>query len=525
MARGNSRHLALRRFAMGLVVLVVSLSVAIRLTAGARTLDDAFITFRHSLNLVDGLGLVYNVGEPVLGTSTPLYALLLAAVAWLSRIRAFPDLSLWVNTIADAVTVVLVFHISRRLRLQMGPALLASLLVALSPLVVRYSIGGMESSLVMAVCLTSTALYLHGKDRMAFLLAGLAVGVRPDALAFCAALLLAEAWRTRRVPWGPLAIVGSLVLVEVGLLTISYGDPVPQSVLAKANEVYTVNPATNLLQHVFLFSGLTLTGAQGFGARGLAVTPSPMLDVLALFAFLLLSPIWAVGSVRLVRGEPRSLVLPLFPLVFTVAYSLLGLRGGLMAEWYLVPLVPFWLIPVFFGLASISDGARTPARGSLVWMLPIALLAAELSGYNLSRRSENPASLPLNAWTAREALYQEAGAFLRENAGADDLVAAPEIGALGYSCRCTILDTVGLVSPSVVSYYPVPKASLVGNYAIPRELIADLKPAFLVSLDVFMRKTLLTDAQFLDAYQLVWEAPTSAFGSRGLMIFRRRIEP
>ncbi|NUP90266.1 MAG: hypothetical protein HUU25_10650, partial [Candidatus Sumerlaeia bacterium] len=41
--------------------------------------DDAYITFRYAENLLAGLGFVYNAGERVLGTTTPLYTLLLAA--------------------------------------------------------------------------------------------------------------------------------------------------------------------------------------------------------------------------------------------------------------------------------------------------------------------------------------------------------------------------------------------------------------------------------------------------------------
>jgi len=37
-------------------------------------LDDAYITFRYAQNLAAGLGFVYNAGERVLGTTTPLCA-------------------------------------------------------------------------------------------------------------------------------------------------------------------------------------------------------------------------------------------------------------------------------------------------------------------------------------------------------------------------------------------------------------------------------------------------------------------
>ncbi|UCC50204.1 MAG: hypothetical protein JSV68_13935, partial [Anaerolineaceae bacterium] len=43
--------------------------------------DDAYITYRYARNIALGRGFVYNVGEPVLGTTTPLYTLLLAGLS------------------------------------------------------------------------------------------------------------------------------------------------------------------------------------------------------------------------------------------------------------------------------------------------------------------------------------------------------------------------------------------------------------------------------------------------------------
>jgi hypothetical protein len=192
-----------------------------------------------------------------------------------------------------------------------------------------------------------------------------------------------------------------------------------------------------------------------------------------------------------------------------------------MAEWYLVPLVPFWLILLFSGLAAVGrEVQRTSMRG-LVWALPLALLLIEVASLNLGRDETRPATLPLNVWVEREELYLLAADFLNDNAPDDSLIAASEIGALGYACDCRILDTVGLVSPSVSSYYPLPEGSLVGNYAIPTELILSHQPDYLVSLDVFLRNTLLKDGTFLSDYREVWRAQTDAFGSRDLLIFER----
>jgi len=502
--------------------LALILALGVRLTAGARAVDDAFITFRYASNLVNGDGLVYNPGEIVLGTSTPLYAVILAATAWLSGIRSFPDLALWVNAVSDGLAVILVFQIGRRLSLPTGPALLGCMLVAFSPLVVRYSIGGMESSLVTAACLLSTYLYLRGRRVSPFLLAGIAVWLRPDAMAFGAALLGAEFWRIRRVPWRPLALFAACILFEIVMLTLGYGQALPQSVLAKAHHVYRIAPSTNFFQHIYLFSGLSLTGARGFGARGLVVNPAPGLNALALASFILMVPIWGAGALRMVRREPRALVIPLLPALFAVAYSALGLRSGLMAEWYLVPLVPFWLIPLITGLAAIADGARSAWTRRLVWVLPLTLLVLEISGLNLGRDPSLPASLPLNVWTEREDLYRQAAEFIEGQATEKSVVAASEIGAFGYACNCLVLDTVGLVSPSATPYYPLPEGITASNYAVPTDLILDLRPDFLVSLEVFLRQTVLADRRFLEEYELVWQVPTDAFGSQGLRVYALR---
>ena len=510
-----------RRLPLLWVAPIALAGLVVRLTAGPHPVDDAFITFRYALNLVDGRGLVYNPGEFVLGTSAPLYAVLLAAAAKLTGSRSFPDLALWINSLADSVSIGLVFLILRRLRLAIGPAILASLLVALSPFTIRYSIGGMETSVLTLVCLLSALLFLRGHRLAPYHLAGLAAGLRPDALAYGAALLIGETWRIRRVPWRSLAVIAAWTGLGMLLLWVSYGEPLPHSVLAKAHQVYRVDPGTNFLQHVFLFSSLSLTGARGFGARGLVVSPSPALNVLALVGFLPLAALWAMGAVREARDEPHSSAFSIYLVIFTSVYSLLGLRGSLMAEWYLVPLVPFWLIPLFSGLAVVDQGVQRASMRGLVWALPLALLVIEVASLNLGRDETKPATLPLNVWVEREELYLQAADFLKDSASEDSLVAASEIGALGYACECRILDTVGLVSPSVSTYYPLPEESLVGNYAVPTELILSHKPDYLVSLEIFLRNTLLKDETFLSEYREVWRAQTDAFGSRGLLIFRK----
>ena len=106
-------------------------------------------------------------------------------------------------------------------------------------------------------------------------------------------------------------------------------------------------------------------------------------------------------------------------------------------------------------------------------------------------------------------------------------IATPEIGAFGYHSRARILDTTGLVSPEAIGYYPIDPALCPGNYAIAPDLILDLQPEMVISLENFVRDGLLKDERFRASYtEAMSPYPTEAFGSRLLLLtFRRRDWP
>ena len=86
-----------------LVALIVILALAARLIPGPRTIDDAYITFRYARNLLAGNGFVFNPGERVLGTTTPLFTLILAAAAlpFGGSAAPFPGIAFAIATLFD----------------------------------------------------------------------------------------------------------------------------------------------------------------------------------------------------------------------------------------------------------------------------------------------------------------------------------------------------------------------------------------------------------------------------------------
>jgi hypothetical protein len=104
----------------------------------------------------------------------------------------------------------------------------------------------------------------------------------------------------------------------------------------------------------------------------------------------------------------------------------------------------------------------------------------------------------------------------------ETVLALPEIGALGYYSRSQVVDTVGLVSPASVAYYPVPMDQVLGDNAVPRALIRDVRPDYVVSLDTFVAGSLMTDPWFESSYQLIDERPTPTLPNyKALLVFRR----
>src|SRR3954449_7108809 len=97
------RHVLMIALALALIAIVA------RLLPGPRTIDDAFITFRYSRNIVEGQGFVYNIGIPSLGTTTPLFTLLMAAISAVTGQQDFQWYAIIVSALADAITAVLLY--------------------------------------------------------------------------------------------------------------------------------------------------------------------------------------------------------------------------------------------------------------------------------------------------------------------------------------------------------------------------------------------------------------------------------
>ncbi|MBN1135654.1 MAG: hypothetical protein JXM73_03670, partial [Anaerolineae bacterium] len=365
---------------------LIGVALVARLLAGPRTIDDAYITFRYARNLADGLGFVYNPGQQVLGTTTPLYTVLMA-LAWLVGWHDLPSVALVVNSLADAATAVLLLWLGRRLASSWVVATAAGLAWAVSPMSVTFAIGGMETSVVILFLVGSFAAYVAGRSRLAAAVMALAVLTRPDAL-IAAGLLLAGmalrpllagnggalAARLRRLPWVEIGVFVAALIPWILFASLYFGSPFPQSVQAKV-QAYHLDRFSALIRLIQHFSTPFFEG-EIFGPFWPAIG-LPLYLVLYLF-----------GALRGVRRAGCVLPMFVYPLAYAAVFSA---ANPLIFRWYLAPPLPFYFLGILIGLEAVLIGlarvldraGRRPIGAWITGLAALLLLASSLNAYTL----------------------------------------------------------------------------------------------------------------------------------------------
>ncbi|HLF28655.1 MAG TPA: hypothetical protein VJG32_20165 [Anaerolineae bacterium] len=491
-------------FLLGLLALVVVLV----LLMGVQLVDDAYISLRYARNLGHGAGFVYNSGERVLGSTAPLYVLLMALPArWLPDV-SLVDLARWIGLLADACTIVMLYlGLVRSTRMRVLAAA-GTILYALSPLRLLIGLSGMETSLTMA---TIVAVWLANRGRryaLALCLAGLGTLLRPEVGLLVVLLLVDAAWqRPRRLPH-LMGCVGLAVGPWLLFAVAYFGALVPHSVTAKMAMYVQHSVERTLSDLVFLLNGF-LHWSQASLSRSLA---------LALLLSLTVG-LFALGLYRAIRRRDPAWPVLAFAPVFLLFY-LIG--QPYIFYWYVGPLLPAVTIGLVLGSASLIAHGPRPDLIHRLALLAIVLAVAD--GYSLEDGRVRPRQLVWGIATTaeREALYIQVSRRLAPMVDSQTVVAAPEIGALGYYLPARILDTAGLVSPEALRYLD-PKLSAASRlgHAISPKLIEAYLPDYIVTLDVFA-EALSASPVIARNYDLIHTYASGTFGSQQLLVYRER---
>lgn len=405
-------------------------------------LDDAYITYRYARNIASGNGFAFNVGEPVLGTTTPGYTLLLALFNLLFQ-TDFPKLSFLLTIAFTCITGWLLYQILR-CWVRDIPALAGAMLYVTNP--VLTSSLGMETSLYIVLIAASVyLLYVRPCSLACGVAIGLTILVRPDGLIVLGIPVLA--WITRKIRFRSVLIVGvAAFLMLVPWLVYSYlyfGSPIPHSLCAKQQHVG--QPAE---------SELFIRGFSFLAKRYLRHSL-----VHALFI-----PLTALGLLSIKRRRSAvALAILAWAAVYTAAFEFLDVPNHFI--WYWAPLTLAFVVLVASGAASVLDWQRSEA-GRLLFpsALLMTLISCMLAGLVVGQVASGYKALD---WSPRFYTYRSVGEYLRTVSDRSDTIGCWEIGIIGYYSDRPILDLVGITSPAVMENGP-------------RETVRVVSPKYLV---------------------------------------------
>ena len=201
------------------------------------TAEDAFITYRYAENLANGFGPVWNIGERVQGYSNFLWMVLLAFTNAITHI-AIPILGKLFSYLFYVLSLLTIYRITQKLKLDSLIQLLVILVVASFSGIATYAISGMESSLFIFLILSFSLALLENAFLLAACISVLLALCRPEGMLVLPVLGIAMLVNGELIS-RKLKSVVTLVIPVVGIgsyylfVHSYYGYFIPNSVAAK----------------------------------------------------------------------------------------------------------------------------------------------------------------------------------------------------------------------------------------------------------------------------------------------------
>ena len=381
---------------------------------GTHGYDDPFITYRYAENIAAGIGFVYNRGEPVLSTTTPLYALILAGARLLGV--DIPTFSNGLGVASLAFGGLAFWGLGRVWRTKVAGCM-GMLLFPLFPLLVTTL--GSEVAFYLALVLGGFWAYAQQRYIAVAVLLALATLVRADGV--LAAVVVAVAFllqRRRPIP-------GRAVFVYLGLLLpwflfaqLYFGAPFPVTLAAKrrqglmpGSELFLPGLFAQARNNYWAFPGFRAMFVLAGAGIPVAVWRSPWLLIVG----------WSA--------------------LYTAAYTLLGVTSYF---WYYGPVIVGFVALVGLGAEALACFVAQS------WQFRPVVAATVLAIAVLVLRPVYGGLVYLQAHPdTRTGIYRTVGEWLQANTQPADRIGTLEVGMIGYYAQRPMLDFAGLLQPAV----------------------------------------------------------------------------
>ena len=418
------------------LITIISIALLIRLVwivYTNYTEEDAFITFRFAQQLAEGHGFVFNVGEPIYGTTTPLLTLLLSI--WYKLVPG--NIVLGARLLGFLAAGGAMFFLSKALDViaqTRANQLFTLAIIALSSKLWLMDTQGMETPLVIFFMTSSWYMWMKRKIVWAGLLMGLLLWTRIDLIPWAAIIVLAELLSNRKEATRLTLTISIVYLPWLIFSTLYFGSPVPYTIIAKW-VAYSKFNASPLTPHLALMTEYLSIFEVPRGSD----QPQLIMFISKLLALMTIGlAIWQTSRI----GRDRQLaILPTFAVLEIIR---LTLTGETFFNRYFIPTL--WVILILAGLAlgTISD-LLEKSRLKKIFMILITVGVISIFWFGVQRAQE----IRVRQVYRHEASLRAIGIWLRENTSPQAIIQLEPLGYIGYYSNRTIIDEVGLVTPRV----------------------------------------------------------------------------
>ncbi len=384
--------------------------------------DDAYISFRYVANLLNGHGLVYNIGERIEGFTNFGWVIYTALIGALGA-----DYILWsriTGLLCGMGIILLTFLMARHLFEDTDPwlSLLPAYLVAVNPALAYWSPAGLETAAFALTVLSSLYCYVT-RSRWLVLPVVLAVWIRPEGAFVAGLLMLVEAITERRLPIYTGRMVGLAFILSLPFAAFKllyYGSILPNPFYAKTGWHWD-----------YLTSGLEYAGKffadMGFVGIGVLV---PLI-------------FW-----KRLSGSLRTVWL--FTVFYTVYIILIG--GDVLKVYrFFIPIIACFGVLIALSVRCIVSGLVRKTRYLVYFLAAVPLLALTL------RQPWDH----VTTYNSTEKLFLQKMQFMAqrmlESDSTDFSVAVATIGIFGYELLGhDVIDLVGLTDSTIARHSEPP---------------------------------------------------------------------
>jgi hypothetical protein len=404
--------------------------------------DDTWIHLRYARHLIDLGELSFNPGVPSYGATSPLWIFGLAGIL---KLGVAPILSTKIlGVLSGLLALLLAYKLITKINIPDSWRPWVMGLVVMDAWFQRWSMSGMETALAGAMLLVLLVPVLSRK-RVPWLAWGAAAGLagltRPEFSMLALSALPWLIWRERRhhadaVIWRAvvLAVVGWLIVQGPWLAYAwnAFGRLTPETAAAKSYGI-SLNPMVfgpHLLRNI-----IQLAAVQGVLWLG------------AFFVIVRWLTLWRE------RGKPISGGTRLIALTGIVLSWTVVLVGGLALQqvWVISRYVSPLLVPLLLVLVGwaglVVPYFSSPRRATERVLITCVMMSFALNASILNLQVR-PHAVQFSAGV--DQCFYGMGEWLRDNTPEDTVIAAHDIGALGYASERRILDLAGLVSPEIL---------------------------------------------------------------------------